>query len=255
MVKRLIFCFVLTALSAFVLLSQAFSTEQLTPNQIKTIINASLDVMIPESGEMKYIMINQKPDKKDVQYEFHVYIKNKTKTLMEVIYPASQKGRKILNNGDDIWMYLPKSKQTIRLSFKQDLMGGEASNVDVMSLDLLNDYTIALLKTEELNNNECYVFELKAKDKQKAYDRVLYWVKKAGSVPLRREMYTISGTMLKILRYEGFKTVNSREAPTRMIIENALDPAYKTIIEWSNVIKKDNIPDKYFTLEYLKSGR
>src|SRR5207244_8564556 len=59
--------------------------------------------------------------------------------LARYTHPATEAGKLLLRNGNDLWFYDPQSKASIRISAQARLMG-QASNGDVLSINLARDY-------------------------------------------------------------------------------------------------------------------
>ena len=46
------------------------------------------------------------------------------KMLIIFVEPPSQRGQVFIRDGDDMWMYLPRSKKVMRVGTKDDFYGG-----------------------------------------------------------------------------------------------------------------------------------
>jgi hypothetical protein len=155
--------------------------------------------------------------------------------------------------GNNLWIYIPTSRNPIRISQQQRLMG-QVSNGDVARTNFAGDYVPTLLREEELEGKLSYVLELKAKSKEVAYHRIIYWVEKDSFDPLKSEFYTISGKLLKTAYYQGYEEIQGRERVTRLVIVDNFRKGQSSIMEYSNM-EIEEFPDRIFQKSYLKHLR
>jgi outer membrane lipoprotein-sorting protein len=167
--------------------------------------------------------------------------------------PPIQKEQKFLRNGDNMWMYLPRSKRVMRISAKERSMGGEANNSDVMRVDLVKDYEIKYLGDETLDSTLCHKLELSGKERKVAYKKIIYWISKDEALPVKRELYSISGKLMKNMYFEDVKKINGVDRPTKWIIENAIDPTYRTEFLFREIDEEVRFRNNVFTPAYLKN--
>lgn len=182
--------------------------------------------------------------------EYEVLIKDWNRSLTKSLAPAREKGRILLMIGDDLWLFMPKIDQPVRISMQQRLMG-EVSNGDIVRTDFSGDYAPAVLKTESVDEREAWVLELKAKRPSVTYHRIVYWVQKKTYHPLKAEFYSISGTLLKTAVYEDYRQAAGRLRPMRLVLSDPLVRGQRSVMQYENM-KVRNLPDKYFTKDYLK---
>jgi len=209
--------------------------------------------MFPDSYEGLISIKNYKPNKKETENDVKIYRKNDN-VIVLFLAPSIQKDQVLLRNGDKMWMYLPNSNKTLRVGSKEMSMGGEASNADIMRLELKTDYDIAFLGEEQKDEELCYKFELKAKNRTVAYDKILYWVSKAKEIPVKKELYSLSGKLIKNVYYKEVGTLNNNQIPTLVIIENAENLKYKTEMKTTQINTEVKISDTMFTLNYITKG-
>ena len=76
------------------------------------------------------------------QYTLASYVRIReadTQTLLYFLAPPKVNGQKMLMSGKEIWMHFPKTKNVIKLSPAQILLG-EVANGDIMQLNFSRDY-------------------------------------------------------------------------------------------------------------------
>ncbi len=180
------------------LISVNISAQSMSQREVTALLERTDRNNAPEEYESYMIMRNYKLDGNMVENETHCYRKG---DFIAVIFtsPAIQQGQVFLRNEDDMWMYLPRSRKLTRIGAKDQSAGGEASNTDILRLDLVDDYNASYLGQEMVDGVMCYKLELTAKNRTIAYDRVLYWISVDRELPVKREYYALSGMKIKTM--------------------------------------------------------
>jgi outer membrane lipoprotein-sorting protein len=167
--------------------------------------------------------------------------------------PSVERGRRILNDGQDLWMYLSRTSRTIRLANRQSFMGTDASNQDLLRVSLRRDYTVDGAAQEQAVNGENLVLiRLKAKDASQAYDRINLYVTAQGHVPRYEEFVTLSGRAMKKITFEQVTNVGGNPFPARVTIENLLVRGSQTVLEYDRVVRDASLQPAMFTLAALR---
>jgi len=175
-------------------------------------------------------------------------------SLIRFVLPARDTGKLILRNGDDLWFYDPNTKASVRLSPQQRLMG-QASNGDVVTVNLAKDYTATLLAEEDVLDGErrtrkAYKLGLKASTAASTYATVELWVDAENNRPLKGRFFAESGRLLKTVFYRRFESHLGRERPTETVIIDGLSPKSVTLMRYSDFATPP-IPQAWFQREYL----
>ncbi len=176
-------------------------------------------------------------------YKMNVMTKGSEKAFAEITAPPREKGRKTLKIGDIVWSYMPSVKKSIRVSGRGSFMGGDFENNDVLRLNLAADYTAKI--TGELSDQ--YVVSLKGKDLSLSYANIKLWVRKGDHQPVKQEYYTISGKLIKLTIYEDIKDFGGGYVrPAKLVMQSALSPKQKTVLEVITYKRGVNNPSKIF---------
>jgi outer membrane lipoprotein-sorting protein len=181
---------------------------------------------------------------------FKVLSKGNDNTIVMTLQPASERGQILLMKGRDLWMFLPRVSQPVRLSLAQRLIG-QVSNGDIARANFAGDYNARLLGTEKLGNDTAYLLELTAVDRSVTYQRVRYWVSQASSRPLKAEFYSLSDRLLKTCDYRDYGQLGGKVRPTRLFMTDALNKGEQSVLNYS-AMKARDLPDQIFTKEYLR---
>lgn len=176
------------------------------------------------------------------------------RSLIRFVEPERDAGKLMLKNGNDLWFFDPSSKASIRLSPQQRLLG-QASNGDVVTVNLAKDYKAELLGEEDLTDGErvkrhAYKLGLAAASPDVTYHRVEMWVDTTSSRPIKAQFFAESGHLLKTAYYRKFQPQLGRERPTEVVIIDGLDPAWVTVMRYSDYAWRE-IPDAWLQRDYL----
>ncbi len=184
---------------------------------------------------------------------FQVRIKDAAKSLVKFTYPPANKGRLLLMVGNDLWIYIPGTRQPLRLSPQQRLLG-QIANGDVARVVYSLDYEPKSLGREKLGEADCTKLELSPKTDQATYGRIVLWVEAGSFRPVKAEYYTTSGRLLKTAFYKGYTRILGEDRPMVLEIHDELHKGEYSVMEYSNLAVTDT-PDAFFQKDYLKHIR
>ena len=190
------------------------------------------------------LAVYSKPDGAGGQY----------RNLIRFVAPQRDANKLMLKDGNDLWFYDPASQASIRLSPQQRLLG-QASNGDVVTVNLAKDYKAELQGEEDLADGERvtrrgYKLGLSAVSPDVTYHRVEMWVDTTTSRPIKARFFAESGHLLKTAYYRKYQPQLGRERPTEVVIIDGLDPAWVTVMRYSDYAWRD-VPDTWLQRDYL----
>lgn len=176
------------------------------------------------------------------------------KSVIQYKEPARDAGKIVLLNGTTMWFYDPASKASVRISPQQRLIG-QASEGDVVTVNLDKDYRAKLVNLESLDDadrkkRQCYHLELTPSKPEAIYNRIEFWVEEGTFRPVKGKFYSDSGRLLKIAYYHHFEMQMGAERPTETIIIDALNPKLVTTMNFSQYKEKE-IPESWFQRDFL----
>jgi len=165
-----------------------------------------------------------------------MYERGKDTGYAEFLSPPRDKGVKYLKLQDNMWMYLPDVDKIIKIAghmLRQSMMGSDFSYEDALeSAKLLDKYTATLITEEGISipyhegeklverQRRCYVVDLTAKVKNVTYYRRMIWVDKEWMVPLKEDLFAMSGKKLKIMTNGDIKRFGERHYPMYGTVSN-----------------------------------
>ena len=219
-----------------------------------TIVERADRIRFPSGGfQVDVRVTTERPGSKPEVRIYRILSKGNDRSLVTTLYPASDRGQILLMRNQDLWVFLPRVTQPIRLPLSQRLTG-QVANGDLARANFAGDYHARLEGSERIDGRLYHVLELKAARRGVTYHRVRYWVEQGSYRPFRAEFYSRSGKLLKICHYRGYRRLGDIERPTRLVMEDRLRGQERSIMEYSK-LKPRKLPDKIFTKSYLKKLR
>ena len=190
------------------------------------------------------------------QYEMQSYSRGKGETALLFLSPSREKGTKMLKRGDSLWMYLPSVEKTQKISghmLRQGLMGSDLSYEDLLQSTTLTElYEAKMLDQEEQNGRLCYRIELKAIDEGIAYPKRISWVDVEHLVPVKEDLYALSGMLLKTWTMSDVEQIEGRMFPTKIVVEDKLQQSSVTTLEFINVQFSIELEEEVFSQRWLE---
>lgn len=184
------------------------------------------------------------------------WIQGTEKSFSEYLFPAREKGTKMLKIGKNLWIYHPQADRTIKISghmLRQSVMGSDLSYEDMVENRKLTEDYEANIETETLfGKRNCWIINLKAKQKDVAYQIRKIWVDKERFITLRDESYTKRGKLLKIIELREVRQIKERWYPRIIWLKDALKQGKGTEIIIHEIQFDVNIPSSYFSKAALR---
>lgn len=188
--------------------------------------------------------------------EMEMYTKDQNdKQLTVYTGPARVRGDKILmlDDGDDIWFYTPKTDRVRHLASharRQKVQGSDFAYEDMAAGNWEEDFTHSLSGHETIDGNECWHITSVPTPEGPGYARLESWVDKQTYVPIRVDYYEEDG-ILKRLTMSDIEEFDGHWVPKTMHMENLRDGGETTIVLEEMEVNID-LDDGMFTTNYLK---
>ncbi len=166
--------------------------------------------------------------KETASAEFDVYVKGRDKGLI-VFRGGKNSGRKVLTNGDRMWLLVPGSTNPVPITPNQRLLGG-ASFGDVARLRFSEDYTAkATGESETAGGRSCRLLELTGKSPKLSYPRVLLSVDDREKVPCRVRFFLASGREARDVTFTKFREQSGKKVVSEMEIRELIGAASRAV--------------------------
>lgn len=176
------------------------------------------------------------------------------RSLIRYLAPARDAGKLMLYSGKDLWFYDPTNKASIRLSPQQRLLG-QASNGDVVTVNLAQDYQATQAGEEDMQDGErkmrhCYKLTLAARAADVSYHHIELWIDTSNHQPIKARYYAESGKLLKTAYFRRYQKQLGQDRPTETVIIDGLDPAWVTVMRFSDWAPRE-VPETWLQRDYL----
>jgi outer membrane lipoprotein-sorting protein len=189
-------------------------------------------------------------------YSMQSFARGATDTAMEYLAPARDKGTKMLKLGDELWLYLPSIDKVQKISghmLRQGMMGSDVSYEDLLATtELRRMYEAKVTGTETIDGRPCWKLELIARDETVTYPKRISWVDQELSIPVKQELFALSGLLLKSWTLTEIKDFGGRRFPTKMTIEDKLKTGSKTTMQFDSLVFGVELPLETFDVRWLE---
>jgi outer membrane lipoprotein-sorting protein len=178
-------------------------------------------------------------------------------SAVEYVAPARDKGTRMLKLGGELWIFLPSVDKVQKISghmLRQGMMGSDVSYEDLMtSREWQKMYTARVTGEGAAGGRPCWKLEMVARDETVSYPKRVTCVDKEEMIPLRQELYALSGMLLKTWTMSEVKPFEGgRRFPTKMTIEDHVRKESVTKIEFKEIKFGLPLEKETFSLRWLE---
>ncbi len=181
-----------------------------------------------------------------------------TRTLAELTGPKEIKGQTFLfaentDGEDDVWMYVPAFKVTRRIEGSQkngSFLGSHFTYADLESRDV-KEGNYERLDDDKIGKHEVYVVQTTPEEGSDSdYGKVVSYVRKSDSMPLRIRFFDKSGDEAKTLFVEKLDETDDGDTYVKKMTLRPKDGGYTTI-EIASFKGGVELADSLFSKEQL----
>src|SRR5436190_7266478 len=141
---------------------------------------------------------------------------------VEYLSPERDKGTRMLKRGEELWLYIPRAERVQKISghmLRQGMMGSDMSYEDMMSAAKFREQYSAVVEGEgETDGRKTWKLVATAKDQSVTYPKRVIWIDQETHLPLRQELYALSGMLLKTWTMGDVKKIEDRWVAAKMVI-------------------------------------
>lgn len=230
------------------------SAQTLSMTEAKNIL-AQLDDLGNFPGKdftALFTIVSEKPGEKQSVTQVRVFRRDTKKQFtILIMLPEANKGQGYLREEDNVWFYDPSSRKFSHSSVKENLQNTEAKNSDFTAGSLADDYEITAITEGTIGKYPVWIFDLKAKTNEVAYDRVLLSILKDRIMVLKREDYSLNGRLMRTTLYPKYVEVAGKLLPSQTLIIDEINKGEKSQITMAEQ-SVEKLPDKVFTKAFLE---
>ncbi len=167
-------------------------------------------------------------------------------------YPDSEKGKGYYRDGDNLYLYLPSTREFVFRNRKDDV-GSTDGRTDLFGKqDLLSQYTAKVVGSEKIAKFDTTVVQLDAKTLDVSFPIQKWYLNKANNLPVKVENYSASKTLLRTTYYVDFKEVaKGKFLFTKLLAKNNLEKNQSTLLSNDDIVVS-KIPDYTFSQAFLE---
>ncbi|MGL4369401.1 MAG: outer membrane lipoprotein-sorting protein [Spirochaetota bacterium] len=179
------------------------------------------------------------------------------KSFAEILSPEKDAGTRFLLMNKNMWQYLPKLQQTVKISpsmMMQSWMGSDLTNDDIVKeSSIINDYTHEIIGTDTIDGILCWKLSLVPKpDAAVVWGRIIYYARQPDCLPVREEFYNERDQLKKTMTCGSVKAVRGRVIPTVYKVESTGKADQYTLMEITDAAFDTPLPGRIFTMQNLQ---
>ncbi len=205
------------------------------------------------SGKATITLTVVRPDRQ-TEYVLAIWTDGQERGLVQVKAPARDAGQAFLKVGDNLWIYNPRLKRSLRLppsGRSESFLGSDISYSDLSGRDAEQDYTPRIVS----DDGTTVVLELLPKPGAPTpYGKVVVRAGARSSAPLEWLLYDQRGQAVKRITFSAHMKIGTRLFPTRTVVEDLLRSGYRTTAAYTETRFGIPVPDACFTLQALEQG-
>ncbi len=181
--------------------------------------------------------------------------------LIVIAEPETDRGNGYLRVGDNMWMYRRATRTFTHIGRDEKIGGSNTSAGDIETRKFKELYKPELdasgreLISEETIGNAkipVYRFEVTAKVNDVKYPRLVMWVTRDKYLELKRESYSLSGTLMETDLFTSYKEVEGRYVPLLQKFVDEVEKGRTSLLEITGV-SFEKVDDYKFDKSYLES--
>ena len=179
------------------------------------------------------------------------------RSFVRIVSPAKEAGIGSLRIGTEMWNYLPNVERIVKIPpsmMLQPWMGSDFTNDDlVKESSILDDYTHEVLATVQLDGEAVVQVEAVPKpDAAVVWGRILYWVRRTDTMPLKLEFFSERGERVRVLAFADVRQVGGRLLPTRWDMRPDAKPGNSTTVVLEEAVFDRPVDDEIFSQRNLQ---
>lgn len=245
-----------TALFVVVILAIGLPSETLAGDRAKEIIQRGESKLRGMSSQALMTMTVKRADyRRDLK--LRSWTSGNAFALVEILDPVKEEGVSSLRKRDQMWNYLPKVDQVVRVPTSlmlQSWMGSDFTNDDLMkSSSLVRDYTHRVAKTDK--KARTVLVECTPKPNAAVvWGKVFYWARQRDSLPVKQAYYDDAGVLVRTVWFSKFRKMDDRVIPTVVTIRQANNPHEYTTVKYQKVLYDRALTDDLFNRDRLRTN-
>jgi outer membrane lipoprotein-sorting protein len=246
-------CILLTVITLF--FSTVVAQDQKNDKQAADIISAMEKRLNLEGADVTsmFTLVQRKQGEADRVIKIKVYRRDlAAKFTLLFQYPDSEKGKGYYRDGDNLYLYLPSTREFVYRNRKDDVGSTDVRTDLFGKLDLLRQYRAAYDGSEMVAKFDCHVIKLNATALDVSFPVQKWFIRKSDTLPVKVENFSASGTLLRTFFYIDYKVVKpGKYLFTKLMAVNNLEKNQRTLLS-NDEISGERIADYVFSQAFLE---
>jgi len=200
-----------------------------------------------------FTLVQKKEGEADRVIRLRIYRRDASDTFAMIFeYPDSERGKGYFRSGDDLYLYLPSTREFVYRNRKDDVAGSDVRTDLFGKSSILEQYVVASAGTAKVASWDCDVVSLDARKLDVPYPRQRLYIRRTDGLPVKAENLSAAGVLLRTLYYVDYREV----APGKFIFSkllavDALERGQKTYLT-NEGISTAKIADYVFSKAFLE---
>lgn len=200
-----------------------------------------------------FTLVQKKEGEADRVLRIQIYRRDAADTFTLLFqYPDSEKGKGYWRSKDDLYLYLPSTREFVYRNRKDDV-GGSDIRADLFGKpNTLGQYWATMAGTAKVSNWDTDVVRLDAKKLDVAYPVQKMYFRRSDGLPVKLESFSANETLLRTTFYVDYKALpGGKYLFTKLLAQDALEKGQKTFLT-NDAISTEKIPNYTFSKAFLE---
>jgi outer membrane lipoprotein-sorting protein len=200
-----------------------------------------------------FTLVQRKAGEADRVLKVKVYRRDTAKKFTLIFqYPDSEKGKGYFRDGDDLYLYLPSTREFVFRNRKDDVGSTDVRTDLFGTLDVLPQYTVAYAGSRQVSKFDCDLVELTAIALDVSFPIQKWYLRKSDGLPVKVENFSASKTLLRTFFYIDYQQVKpGKYLFTKLMATNNLEKDQRTLLT-NEEIATTAIADYTFSKAFLE---
>jgi outer membrane lipoprotein-sorting protein len=200
-----------------------------------------------------FTLVQKKPNEADRVLRVKIFRRDAADTFTLIFqFPNSEKGKGYYRSKDDLFLYLPSTREFVYRNRKDDVGSTDIRTDMFGKSDLASQYWINTEGTATVAKWDCDVIRLDAKKLDVSFPIQKWYVRKSDGLPVKVENFSASETLLRTTYYVDYQKVgNDKYLFTKLLAVDALEKGQQTVLT-NEGIATAKIPDYTFSKAFLE---
>jgi hypothetical protein len=181
--------------------------------------------------------------------------------LIVLAAPETDRGNGYLRLGDNMWLYRRTTRTFTHIGRDEKIGGSNATAGDIETRKFRELYKPSvdpsgkeILSAETIGGAKIPVYKLEvvAQVNDVKYPKLVMWVTRDKYLELKRESYSLSGTLMETDLYANYKEVEGRYVPLLQKFTDEVEKGRTSLLEITG-ISFSKVDDYKFDKSYLES--